>query len=64
MKLFLVRIAPWWVLRALWRCGIVDRTTVFRWEVSVACGRWETAAESRARVAKLDTEDDRHRGAA
>lgn len=39
-KLYLVRVLPWWVLRVLWRAGFVERTTIFRWEMNVACGQW------------------------
>lgn len=41
MRLFLVRWTPWWVLRGLWLSGLVDRTTVFRWEMNVATGEWQ-----------------------
>jgi len=42
-KLWLVKWTPWWVLQAFWRSGLVERTTVFRWEMNVALGEWADA---------------------
>ena len=40
-KLFLVRVTPWWLLRALWVTRAVKRETVFRWEMNQALGEWK-----------------------
>jgi hypothetical protein len=41
VKLIIVKYVPWWFLRSLWVLRIVDRTTVFRWEMNVFLGDWE-----------------------
>ncbi len=41
IKLFLARHTPSWVLHRLWVMGLVDRTTIFRWEMNVALREWE-----------------------
>lgn len=40
VKLWAVRHMPWWVLRALWRAGLVKQTTVLRWEMNQLLGEW------------------------
>ncbi len=40
-KLAIVRITPWWVLRGLWKTKLVERSTVFRWEMNVMVNEWD-----------------------
>ena len=41
IKLFLVNVTPWQLLRCLWWCECVERTTIFRWEMNAALGEWK-----------------------
>ena len=41
MKLWAVKITPSVLLKLLWKCGIVERTTIFRWEMSLFLWKWD-----------------------
>ncbi len=42
LKPWLVRKTPARVLRMLHETGLVQRTTVFRWEMNVLLGEWQS----------------------